>query len=60
MPLVSAALLVANRQSFPLVDLRVDQDGSPITTLAQLWQEYAPMAEPYVASAIDPDSAQVL
>jgi uncharacterized Ntn-hydrolase superfamily protein len=59
-PLVSAALLVADRQSFPFVDLRVDQDGAPIATLARLWQEYAPMAEPYVARAVDPDSAQAL
>ena len=42
------------------VDLRVDQDGGPIATLARLWQEYAPMAEPYVARAVDPDSAQAL
>ena len=59
-PLVSAALLVANRHSFPFVDLRVDQDGAPIAALARLWQEYAPMAEPYVARAVDPDSAQAL
>jgi uncharacterized Ntn-hydrolase superfamily protein len=59
-PLVSAALLVVDRQSFPYVDLRVDQDGSPIATLARLWQEYAPMADPYVARAVDPDAAKAL
>jgi uncharacterized Ntn-hydrolase superfamily protein len=59
-PLVSAALLVADRQPFPFVDLRVDKDGSPIAALARLWQEYGPMAEPYVARAIDPDSALAL
>ena len=59
-PLVSAALLVADREAFPFVDLRVDQDGAPIAALARLWQEYAPMAEPYVARAVDPDSAQAL
>jgi uncharacterized Ntn-hydrolase superfamily protein len=59
-PLVSAALLVVDRQSFPYVDLRVDQDGSPITILARLWQEYAPMADPYVARAVDPDAAEAL
>jgi uncharacterized Ntn-hydrolase superfamily protein len=58
--LVSAALLVADREAFPFVDLRVDQDGAPIAALARLWQEYAPMAEPYVARAVDPDSAQAL
>ena len=25
-----------------------------------LWQEYAPMAQPYVARAVDPNSAQAL
>ena len=59
-PLVSAALLVAHRESFPYVDLRVDRDGSPIAALARLWQEYEPMAEPYVARAVDPDSAEAL
>ena len=59
-PLVSAALLVAHRESFPYVDLRVDRDGSPIAALARLWQEYEAMAEPYVARAVDPDSAEAL
>jgi uncharacterized Ntn-hydrolase superfamily protein len=59
-PLVSAALLVADSEAFPFVDLRVDGDGAPIAALARLWQEYAPMAEPYLARALDPDSAQAL
>jgi len=59
-PLVSAALLLVNRETFPFVDLRVDQDGAPIAALARLWQEYAPMAQPYVARAVDPNSAQAL
>jgi uncharacterized Ntn-hydrolase superfamily protein len=59
-PLVSAALLLVDRETFPFVDLRVDQDGAPIAALARLWQEYAPMAQPYVARAVDPNSAQAL
>lgn len=59
-PLVSAALLVVHREPFPYVDLRVDADGAPIAKLARLWQEYEPMADPYVARAVDPDSAQAL
>jgi uncharacterized Ntn-hydrolase superfamily protein len=59
-PLVSAALVVADREPFPYLDLRVDQDGSPIAALARLWREYAPMADPYVARAVDPDSAQAV
>jgi uncharacterized Ntn-hydrolase superfamily protein len=59
-PLVSAALLVADRESFPFVDLRVDRDGSPIAALARLWQEYEPMSEAYLARAVDPDAAEAL
>jgi uncharacterized Ntn-hydrolase superfamily protein len=59
-PLVSASVLVAHRESFAYVDLRVDRDGAPIAALARLWQEYELMVEPYVARAVDPDSAEAL
>ena len=59
-PLVSAALLVAARESFPYIDLRVDRHGAPIDALARLWHEYEPIADPYVARAVDPDSAEAL
>lgn len=55
-PLVSTALVVADRQPFAYVDLRVDSDADPIATLARLWREYEPMAELYVARALDPES----
>ena len=56
-PLISTALIVAHEQPFPYVDLRVDSDPDPIATLARLWREYEPVAEPYVTRAIDPDTA---
>lgn len=56
-PLVSAALVIAHEQSFPYVDLRVDSDPDPISRLARLWHEYGPVADLYVARALDPDSA---
>lgn len=56
-PVVSAALLVAHRESFPYVDLRVDQHTTPIAELARLWQAYEPQADPYVVRAVDPDNA---
>ena len=37
-PLSSAGLVVAHREVFPYVDLRVDSDGDPIKTLRRLWQ----------------------
>jgi uncharacterized Ntn-hydrolase superfamily protein len=56
-PVVSAALLVAHRESFPYADLRVDRHATPIVELARLWQAYEPEADPYVVRAIDPDNA---
>jgi uncharacterized Ntn-hydrolase superfamily protein len=55
-PLLSAGLVVAHREVFPYVDLRVDSDPDPIGTLRRLWSEYEPAADLYVARAVDPDS----
>jgi uncharacterized Ntn-hydrolase superfamily protein len=52
----SAALLVMHRQSFPLVDLRVELDPLPLTALRFLWELYRPQMELYVKRALDPDS----
>jgi len=56
-PVVSAALLVVHRESFPYVDLRVDLHPSPIAELRRLWLSYEPEADAYVARATDPDAA---
>lgn len=55
-PLVSTALIVVDRHPFAYVDLRVDSDPDPIGALARLWQEYEPVADLYVARAVDPDA----
>jgi len=55
-PLMSAGLIVAHREVFPYVDLRVDSDPDPIKTLRRLWHEYEPVAELFVARAVHPDS----
>lgn len=54
--ILSAALLVVEREDFPLVDLRVDRHAAPLAELRALWAEYAPQSEPYLRRAIDPDS----
>jgi uncharacterized Ntn-hydrolase superfamily protein len=54
-PVVSAALLIVHQESFPYVDLRVDQHDEPIEELARLWAAYRPEADPYVMRAVDPD-----
>jgi len=57
-PVHSAALLVADDQPWPLVDLRVDWDETaPIAALRRLWQAYQPQMDDYVTRAIDPASA---
>jgi len=52
----SAAVLVVHEQSFPLVDLRVEFDRSPLTELRFLWETYQPQMDRFVTQVIDPDS----
>jgi uncharacterized Ntn-hydrolase superfamily protein len=57
-PVHSAALKVADRQVWPIVDLRVDwADDDPIGQLAQLWRAYLPQMQDYVTRALDPTAA---
>jgi uncharacterized Ntn-hydrolase superfamily protein len=53
----SAGLVVAHRESFPFVDLRVDLDPRPLVQLRFLWELYQPTADDYVVRAVNPDSA---
>ena len=52
----SAALLVVERESFPLIDLRVDYDPQPLVKLRWLWEIYEPSVKLYVDRAVNPDS----
>jgi uncharacterized Ntn-hydrolase superfamily protein len=56
-PLRSAAVLVVARESFPLVDLRVDEASDPLGALESLWRSYAPWTTTFVTRAVDPDNA---
>ncbi len=56
-PITSAALLIAHKEAFAYVDLRVDDHRQPITELARLWSLYESEADPYVVRAIDPERA---
>ena len=54
----SSALLVVDKQSFPLVSLRVDwSDTCPLQELRSLWQAYEPQMHDYLTRAIDPSAA---
>lgn len=52
----SAALLVVDQESFPLVDLRADYDPQPLAQLRWLWEIYEPSVQLYVDRAIRPDT----
>lgn len=54
-PVHSAALLVADKMPFALVDLRVDWDEEdPIAALRRLWTDYEPQMLDYLNRAINP------
>jgi len=57
-PVHSAGLKIADRLSWPLVDLRVDwTETCPIPALAAAWQVYRPQMDAYVARAENPSAA---
>ena len=57
-PVRSAGLLVADKEAWPIVDLRVDwSEGDPIADLRTVWEGWAPQMHDYVARALDPASA---
>ena len=54
----SAALLVADSMSFPLVDLRIDwMDEDAVDRLRLLWRHYEPQMLDYFTRAINPSDA---
>lgn len=55
-PVRSAHLVVVDRETFPLVDLRVDWHDQPIAALRALWNRYAPEMGAYHLRALDPDN----
>jgi uncharacterized Ntn-hydrolase superfamily protein len=56
-PVRSAGLTVADRLSWPLVDLRIDWADDPIGMLRAAWEVYAPQMQAYVQRAEDPTQA---
>jgi uncharacterized Ntn-hydrolase superfamily protein len=58
-PVRSAGLLVAGRESWPYVDLRIDwlDEDCPVAALARAYEVYAPQADAYVTRALDPTAA---
>ncbi|MBO1324828.1 DUF1028 domain-containing protein [Acetobacter sp. TBRC 12305] len=57
-PLHSAGLLIVDKQSWPLVDLRIDwTKHCPIAALEEAWDIYKPQIEDYVTRALAPGMA---
>ena len=56
-PVHSAGLKIADKLSWPLVDLRVDWSDDPIAELVKLWTLYKPQMMAYVQRALDPTQA---
>ena len=56
-PVHSCGLLVADKVSWPVTDLRVDWHDDPITELARLWAVWRPQEAAYLQRALDPTTA---
>ena len=56
-PVHSCGLLVVDRVTWPVTDLRVDWQAEPIAELARLWAIWQPQEADYVRRALDPAAA---
>jgi uncharacterized Ntn-hydrolase superfamily protein len=56
-PVRSAGLRIADRLSWPLVDLRADWSAAPVADLSAAWAVYRPQMAAYVQRALDPTRA---
>lgn len=57
-PIHSAGLLVVDKLTWPVVDLRVDwAEEDPLGQLRKVWDIYAPQLGAYVSRALDPREA---
>jgi uncharacterized Ntn-hydrolase superfamily protein len=56
-PVHSAGMKIADKLTWPYVDLRVDWSNHPIPDLQQAWAIYKPQADAYVQRALQPGEA---
>ncbi len=56
-PIRSAGLLIVDKVSWAVADLRVDWHDEPIEELARLWQVWQPQADAYITRALNPSGA---
>ncbi|MBP0447700.1 DUF1028 domain-containing protein [Roseomonas sp. SSH11] len=53
-PVMAAALLIVDKHSWPLVDLRVDFEVNPHHGLRRLWRAYEPLVERFTLQVLRP------
>ncbi len=57
-PVHSIGMLIVDRVSWPVADLRIDwTEDDPIEGLGAIWALYKPQIDAYVTRALDPDAA---
>jgi len=56
-PVHSCGLLVVDKVTWPVTDLRVDWHDDPIAELARLWTVWRPQEAAYLQRALDPTAA---
>jgi uncharacterized Ntn-hydrolase superfamily protein len=50
-------VVIVDKVSWPVTDLRVDWSEDPISDLAEAWAVWKPQAEDYVTRALNPSTA---
>ena len=57
-PVHSAGMQLADKQAWPVADLRCDwTEECPIEAIAKAWEVYKPQLDAYVTRALDPRAA---
>ncbi|MGO4853586.1 DUF1028 domain-containing protein [Phaeovulum sp. W22_SRMD_FR3] len=54
----AASLTIADKETWPLVDLRVDWQDKPLTELRRLWDFYKPFQQVFVDQVIHPETME--
>jgi uncharacterized Ntn-hydrolase superfamily protein len=57
-PVRAAGVVVAERDPWPLIDLRIDwSDADPVDELSRLWHLWRPQMRDFLVRALDPATA---
>lgn len=59
-PIMSSALLITDRNAWPLVDLRIDWQENPLDELRLLWEFFKPHQERFIKQVLTPAALTLL